>query len=85
MAFAHEKCTECGVVVSVTDIRPEQRGDDDLAARAMSRVAAAPGKHYEVTLRMRDGSSRVFLESNPGNWRRGERVVVIAGAAPAKE
>lgn len=82
LALAREKCPECGVVVSVTDIRPEQRGED-LAARAMSRVAS--GNYYEVTLRMRDGSSRVFLESNAGHWRRGERVVVIAGTAPAKE
>lgn len=76
-------CAECGVVVSVTDIRTEQR--DDLAARAMGRVAEASDKHYEVALRMRDGSSRVFMAAGPAHWRAGERVVLIEAAAPSND
>jgi len=35
---------------------------------------------YEVTLRMSDGSSRVFMDAHPANWRPGERVIFIEGA-----
>ena len=34
---------------------------------------------YEYTLRMSDGSSRVFLETLPASWRVGERLTLIEG------
>jgi len=34
---------------------------------------------YEYTLRMTDGSSRVFLETLPASWRVGERLTLIEG------
>jgi hypothetical protein len=34
---------------------------------------------FEYTLRMSDGSSRVFEEALPTSWRLGERAVVIDG------
>lgn len=37
---------------------------------------------FEYTVRMADGSSRVFQETLPTSWRLGERLTVIDGAAP---
>ena len=37
---------------------------------------------YEYTLRMSDGSSRVFRETLPATWRLGERLTLIEGARP---
>jgi outer membrane lipoprotein SlyB len=37
-------------------------------------------KHYEITVRFEDGSSRVITEANAPNWRTGDRVRVVNGA-----
>jgi hypothetical protein len=34
-------------------------------------------KGYQVTVRMNDGASRAFVDTRPGNWRRGERVILL--------
>jgi len=46
--------------------------------RIESKREIAP-RVYEYTLRMADGSSRVFQETLPTTWRVGERVGVIEG------
>jgi hypothetical protein len=38
---------------------------------------------YEYTLRMTDGSSRVFRETFPASWRVGARLTLIDGQDPA--
>lgn len=37
---------------------------------------------YEYTVRMADGSSRVFREGSPVGWRLGEQLIFIDGAGP---
>lgn len=37
-------------------------------------------RHYEITVRFDDGSSRVFNEANPPAWQPGDHVRVIDGA-----
>lgn len=37
-------------------------------------------KHYEITVRFEDGSSRVITEARPPAWRTGDRVRVVNGA-----
>jgi hypothetical protein len=37
---------------------------------------------YEYTLRMTDGSSRVFRETLRASWRAGERLTLIDGQDP---
>jgi hypothetical protein len=37
------------------------------------------GARREVTVRLPDRTTQVFSESNPGNWRPGERVILIGG------
>jgi hypothetical protein len=34
---------------------------------------------------MSDGSSRVFMDAHPANWRPGERVILIEGANRAND
>jgi hypothetical protein len=88
------KCPECGVVESTREI--EQRserlaeGIDPVAAGGMTRVGRneIPGKSthmYEVTVRMMDGSRRVFTDANLVNWRAGERVILIGGASRSND
>ena len=58
-------CTECGVIESVWEraVRSEQ--------------AAESTRSYEVTIRFRDGSKRVFSEATPRMWRSGTAVKII--------
>jgi len=70
------KCAECGVVESTREIRQPGEGVDRGAA-----AGERPGSRYEVTVRMKDGASRVFLDANPANWRPGERVTLIQGTS----
>jgi hypothetical protein len=62
-AAAKGRCPACGFVQSVR--RVKARGN-------------AP-ETYEITVRLSDGSTHVHTESTPRNWRRGERIVFIAG------
>jgi hypothetical protein len=60
------KCPDCGWIESKRAIVPASA---DPAALQV----------FEYTLRQRDGSSRVFLETLPTSWRLGERVLLIEG------
>lgn len=59
-------CKECGFVESIRQIAPE---GDSPALR-------------EITIRLRDGSTRVYSDVDPVRWRTGERILVIAGGYP---
>jgi hypothetical protein len=65
-------CPECGFVESV---RPIERSGGASGATIAANAQSARG--YEITVRLRDGSSTVFNEANPGTWRLGSRVIVI--------
>jgi len=63
------RCTQCDWIVSAQDLPSSA---DNRAIRIR-----------EYTVRMADGSSRVFQETLPTSWRVGERLTVIdGGAAP---
>ncbi|HYL25931.1 MAG TPA: hypothetical protein VEV21_16180 [Burkholderiales bacterium] len=49
------------------------------AKRELAPLAADPQalRIYEYTLRMQDGSMRVFQETLPTSWRLGERMMLI--------
>jgi len=49
------------------------------AKRELAPLAGEPQalRIYEYTLRMQDGSMRVFQETLPASWRLGERVMLI--------
>lgn len=76
------KCEECGVIVSKREI--EQPGGSGGVTRGrrggQDGILGKLAKSYEVTVRMNDGSSRVFMDTNPVNWQPGEGIVLIQGA-----
>ena len=57
-------CDECGVVDSV---------------RRVALTGNAPAV-YEITIRMRDESTRVVTLTGHGNWRPRDRITLIGGA-----
>lgn len=61
------RCPHCGWIESKREIPPGAA--DSLAAQS-----------YEYTVRMMDGSSRVFEQALPASWRLRERLTVIGGA-----
>jgi hypothetical protein len=86
------KCAECGVVASTREIEQLGAGIDSdsgaaggVTAGGRNETPEKSAKSYEVTVRMKDGSSRVFMEANPANWRPGERVIFIEGASQSND
>ena len=85
------RCPECGVIVSMREI---EVSDED-AGRARTAGGAVAGsrietrvdlnRSYEFTVRLPDGSSRVFNDTNAKRWRSGERVIVIDGVSPSNK
>lgn len=67
---AVRRCTHCGWIESKRPIASSVADPHSLGI-------------YEYTLRMTDGSSRVFRETLPASWRVGERLTLIEGRDPA--
>lgn len=61
---AARRCPHCGWIESKRQIPSSVADPQSLGI-------------YEYTLRMRDGSSRVFRETLPASWRVGERLTLI--------
>lgn len=57
------RCEECGVIESMRRVAPE---------------GISPSI-YEITVRLGDGSTDVFSDATPANWRPGERIILIGG------
>ena len=90
-ARVRARCPECGVIVSMREIEVR---DDDTGRPRTARGAVAGSRietrvdlarSFEITVRLADGSSRVFNDASPARWRSGERVIVIDGANPSKK
>ena len=62
-ARSRAKCAECGVIESMRKLAP---------------VGNSPA-HYEIIVRMRDGSARVNSQASPATWRTGERIMLLGG------
>jgi len=88
-AKAKAKCIGCGVIVSMRDTDPLDEGTRLDAARESvaghtTRARQRSPQRYEMTIRLTDGSHRVFNEASPIRARPGGRVVVIEGVDPSK-
>jgi len=85
------RCPECGVIMSMREIevrdedtgRPRTAGGAVAGSRIETRVDLT--RSYEITVRLADGSIRVFNDANPARWRSGERVILIDGANPSNK
>jgi hypothetical protein len=62
-AKTRASCDECGVITSM---------------RQVAALENAP-EIYEMTVRLRDGSTRMFSDASPTNWRPGARIILIGG------
>jgi hypothetical protein len=60
------RCDDCGVFESI---------------KLVNTGPASPPL-YEITVRLRDGSTFLMVDPSPGPWRAGERVKVMRGDAP---
>jgi hypothetical protein len=88
-ARAGPRCSECGVIVSMREVG---RHDEDTGPGAAGEATAGnqgelrayETRHYEIVVRMSDGSSRVIDHASPARWRTGERLIVIAGTDPSR-
>lgn len=83
-ARAWAECAECGFIVSTREIElVEEKMVAEIAGDAMQgnlrEAQGTPARQHEVTIRMNDGTSRVFVDGHRPNWRPGERVILIAG------
>ena len=65
-ARGRSTCDSCGVVESVRRLEP----------------AAGMPAFYEMTVRLRDGSSRVTSIANTAQWHAGDRIMLIGSAKP---
>jgi hypothetical protein len=57
------KCAECGTVASTREVA--------------SPIVDSADRRYEITVRMNDGSSRVFVDASLASWRPGVRLILI--------
>jgi hypothetical protein len=79
------RCAECGLVVSMGEVNSKDVNTADVSKRAnRGEQSSNMATKHETVVRMTDGSSRVINGMSPASWRVGERVIVIAGTAPAR-
>lgn len=67
---ARSNCPECGVVSST---------------RYIAQGNVGGNSSIDVTVRMRDGSTRQFTDTSSANWRVGDRMMIIGSANHAGE
>lgn len=76
-------CDECGVVTSTRELG-QSAVDDASSARRLTRDGrsgiAGKSVRSEITVRMKNGSSYVFIEAGAATWRSGEQMLVLANA-----
>jgi len=85
-ARIRSKCAECAVVESAREIDAPAKASDAagwMARAGRNETSEKPARSYEVTVRIRDGSNRVFMHKTTANWHAGERLIFIAGASQA--
>lgn len=74
-------CDECGVVTSTRELG-QGAVDDASSARRLTRDGrsgiAGKSVRSEITVRMNNGSSYVFIEEGAAAWRSGEQMLVLA-------
>lgn len=72
----HAACEQCAVVTAMREIKPLEHEINS---------SAESTRRYQVTVRMRNGSTRVIEQARPANWRMNERLILIGGAHARNE
>ena len=77
-------CVECGVVDSTRALA--QAGEaGDVSQGSARELAGKPTGSHEVTVRMANGSRRVFIAAPAVSWRAGERLILIDGSSRSND
>jgi len=75
------RCEECGVIESIREIGATNDGANAYADGSYgTSKPARQAKAYAVTVRLEDGTSRVFSGTAPSDWHAGDRVRIVNGA-----
>ena len=85
-ARMRSKCAECAVVESAREIDQPGKVSDPaggVTRAGRNETSGKPARSYEVIVRIKDGSNRVFMNRTTANWHAGERLILIAGASQA--
>ena len=70
-------------IASQTSIRRRGKCDEcGIVESARLKESGGSQAVYEITVRLRDRSTRVFSDSDAGKWRPGERIILIGGGTP---
>lgn len=82
---ARRMCAHCGMITSMREI---PFSGDEIHKNAIASgkhvvesETRQPGGRSEIVVLMADGSSRVFEEDHPHNWREGARLIFIDGGS----
>ncbi len=83
-------CEECAVVTSIREIEPLDSGihsgpGSKATKESGNAMTGEALRRLEITVRMRDGSTRVIDQARSANWRVNERLIVIGGASTGNE
>jgi hypothetical protein len=75
-ALPRGKCMECGIIESKREV---WSGDDgvEISPPARSKAGDHLLRSYVLTVRMKDGARRQFVDAASADWRPGDRVIVI--------
>ncbi|MCX7157399.1 MAG: hypothetical protein NTW45_13270 [Rhodocyclales bacterium] len=85
-----DRCEQCAVVTFIREIEPLEHGiQPGVGSRTTkdlrNAMAEESARRYEITIRMRDGSTHVIEQARPANWRVNERLILIGGADARNE
>ena len=80
------RCEECAVVTSIREVEPFEHGSHSAAGSRTTKgvgkvMTGESARRYEVTVQMRNGSTRVFEQVRTTNWRVNERLILIGGSS----
>jgi hypothetical protein len=78
------RCPECGVVESTREVKQIGAAGGGTGGDR-NGIPGQSTTRYEITVRMRDGSSRVFMDANWANWRPGDRMTLIESASASQD
>lgn len=80
---ATARCEDCGVIESIRVISAMNEGAGEATfpdGTYGTRISARQPKAYAVTVRLEDGTSRVFSETDASGWHAGDKVRIVNGA-----
>ena len=70
------------VIAAAARINPASARSSGKLARSSGDESKLPRRPMEIVVRLQDGTTRTITDVDSANWKRGERVRLIAGVEP---